>query len=113
MDADSHANKLTNICADDQPFCQVTRVEYKIGENGDSTWSLERNCSSDCRPFCVTMGGRTKVTFCSSCCRWDGLPLDYSHISPEDRKKLQGLNNSLCNIDNQAPENRIPITAHI
>ena len=60
---------------------QVRRVEYLITElDGDFVpWSLERGCSPKCNDFCVTMGARTKVTYCTSCC-----------------------NTTLCNTDNGA-----------
>jgi hypothetical protein len=46
-------------------------VEYLITESSEEgfvPWSLERGCSPKCHDFCVTMGARTKVTYCTSCC---------------------------------------------
>ena len=41
---------------------QVRRVEYKVDDmQGYAQWSLERACVKECDPFCVSMGGRTKV----------------------------------------------------
>ena len=43
------------------------------------------------RPFCVTMGARTKVTFCSSCCRWDGKPMpEYDQNQKQVAQKVNG-----------------------
>ena len=87
----------TKQCSIDQPYCkvrrqrqvmqrmeynqfvlqQVYRVEYLVLEDFKAAdggtldytpWSMERNCSSECKNFCVTMGGRTKITYCTSCC---------------------------------------------
>merc|ERR1739848_147694 len=67
---------MTKQCSSDQPYCKVYRVEYlvledfKAADDGPYTpWSMERNCSNECKDFCVTMGGRTKITYCTSCCR--------------------------------------------
>ena len=51
----------------------MSRVDYLITEknkNDDefTQWSIERSCSNECKNFCVTMGTRTKVTYCTSCC---------------------------------------------
>ena len=68
---------LETVCTEKTPYCQVMRVDYKVDNmSGYAQWSLERSCSEKCEPFCVTMGGRTKVTYCTSCCRWDGLVRD-------------------------------------
>ena len=64
-------------CSESARYCKVMRVDYKVDNmSGYAQWSLERSCSEKCEPFCVTMGGRTKVTYCTSCCRWDGLVRD-------------------------------------
>ena len=51
---------------------QVKRIDYRIDSPDEDTnftrWSIERSCSADCKKFCVTMGTRTKVTYCTSCC---------------------------------------------
>ena len=56
-------------------FLQVKRIAYlitdSIEEDGFIPWSLERSCTDVCQPFCVTMGARTKVTYCTSCCSED------------------------------------------
>ena len=40
----------------------MRRVEYKVDDmQGYAQWSLERACVKECDPFCVSMGGRTKV----------------------------------------------------
>lgn len=71
-------------------FCQVRRIIYKIKNMTEfEDWGLERGCAHTCKPFCVTMGGRTKLTYCTSCCRWDPLP------GNED-------GNDNCNTDNMA-----------
>ena len=64
---------------------KVYRVEYlvledfKSDDSGPYTkWSMERNCSSECKNFCVTMGGRTKITYCTSCCTSDLCNVDNS-----------------------------------
>ncbi|XP_023339057.1 uncharacterized protein LOC111709561 [Eurytemora carolleeae] len=94
---------LSGTCQPIQPYCQVRRIEYRTADTGgESTWSLERNCSSDCRPFCVTMGGRTKITYCSSCCRLDGLPVLQNDSKNMDEGLLKKRDNSRCNIDNGA-----------
>ena len=46
-------------------------MEYLISESDSEEyvpWSLERGCAETCKNFCVTMGTRTKVTYCTSCC---------------------------------------------
>jgi hypothetical protein len=64
--------------------------DFMSADTGPYTpWSMERSCSSECKNFCVTMGGRTRLTYCTSCCT-----------------------NDLCNIDNSvsqlvAPKNLI------
>merc|ERR1711971_303262 len=62
-------------CPGDKPYCKVYRVEYLVLDDFKSVdtgpytpWSMERNCSDECKNFCVTMGGRTKLTYCTSCC---------------------------------------------
>ena len=41
---------------------KVRRVDYKVDNmKGYAQWSLERACVQECDPFCVSMGGRTKV----------------------------------------------------
>jgi len=72
-------------CPAEQPYCKVYRVEYlvledfKSDDSGPYTkWSMERNCSSECKNFCVTMGGRTKITYCTSCCTSDLCNVDNS-----------------------------------
>merc|ERR1712223_337957 len=69
-----HRHKIKQ-CPGDKPYCKVYRVEYLVLEDFKSTdtgpytpWSMERNCSEECKNFCVTMGGRTKLTYCTSCC---------------------------------------------
>ena len=40
----------------------MRRVDYKVDNmKGYAQWSLERACVQECDPFCVSMGGRTKV----------------------------------------------------
>ena len=64
---------LEAACSGKERFCQVRRIDYRVDSmESYAQWSLERSCSASCQPFCVTMGGRTKVTYCTSCCRWDG-----------------------------------------
>ena len=79
---------------------------------GYAQWSLERACVKECDPFCVSMGGRTKVgagggstpehcnlmyrvqvTYCTSCCRWDGLVRD------EKGMWSAGPRQDFCNTD--------------
>ena len=46
-------------------------MEYLISESDSEEyvpWSMERGCAETCKNFCVTMGTRTKVTYCTSCC---------------------------------------------
>ena len=49
-------------------------------------WSIERGCDSSCEEgtsnYCVEMGARTKVLYCTSCC-----------------------SDSLCNVDGKASPN--------
>ena len=69
---------------------QVHRVMYLHQEDTNQNnktmtpWSIERGCDSECDPetsnFCVEMGARTKVVYCTSCCR-----------------------ESKCNVDSKAP----------
>ncbi len=51
---------------------QVARIQYLISDgdttDGHTVWSTERTCSEKCSNFCVTMGTRTKFTYCTSCC---------------------------------------------
>ena len=93
---------------------KVRRVDYKVDNmKGYAQWSLERACVQECDPFCVSMGGRTKVkcllgyllficlfiiqvTYCTSCCRWDGFTRDAEGIWES------GPRNDLCNMDNTA-----------
>ncbi len=61
---------------------QVSRVEFLTSDSKTkemTTWSLERSCADTCSNFCVTMGARTKISYCTSCC-----------------------NQTLCNTDNAA-----------
>ena len=114
-------NQFVKKCPGEQPYCkvsfrfmididepevsgvtlqsfQVYRVEYllmddyKSKDDGPYTpWSIERSCSSECKNFCVTMGGRTKITYCTSCCVGD-----------------------LCNTDNSSPSlSMYPLTHSI
>jgi len=82
-------------CTHAEKYCQVRRVDYKVDNmSGYAQWSLERSCVRDCEPFCVSMGGRTKVTYCTSCCRWDGSKRD------DQGRWVAGERQDLCNIDN-------------
>ena len=91
---------------------QVRRVDYKVDNMDEyAQWSLERGCVRECDPFCVSMGGRTKVTYCTSCCRsvmmimmmilmtvfrWDGS------VKDDEGKWRSGPRNDFCNTDNFA-----------
>lgn len=87
---DLNGIQLESSCPVGFRFCQVRRVVYRVTNMTDfQPWGMERNCTKECKPFCVTMGGRTKITYCTSCCRWDGL----------------GQNNNNCNTDNLANTN--------
>ena len=63
---------------------QVHRVEYlhsggKETESGSDVfkpWSMERGCAERCNDFCVTMGARTKIRYCTSCCNSDVCNVD-------------------------------------
>lgn len=84
---DLNGTQLESACPVNHRFCQVRRVVYRVTNMTNfEPWGMERNCTKECKPFCVTMGGRTKITYCTSCCRWDGL----------------GQNNNNCNTDNFA-----------
>ena len=76
---------------------KVHRVEYLPEKEQDGEvdmsfkeWSIERGCDSHCDPeksnFCVEMGARTKVLYCTSCCE-----------------------GNLCNVDNKASPFNLPI----
>ena len=76
---------------------KVHRVEYLPEKEQDGEidmiykdWSIERGCDSHCDPeksnFCVEMGARTKVLYCTSCCE-----------------------GNLCNVDNKASPFNVPI----
>jgi hypothetical protein len=84
-------------CNSTQRFCKVHRVEYLPEKEQDGEvdmiykdWSIERGCDSHCDPeksnFCVEMGARTKVLYCTSCCE-----------------------GNLCNVDNKASPFNVPI----
>ena len=51
--------------------------EESCPENKDkkNRWSIQRGCDSSCSQdtsnFCVEMGTRTKVLYCTSCCTGD------------------------------------------
>jgi len=72
----------TAKCGIHQKFCQVHRVEYLHSGNASEEdkafkpWSLERGCAEDCTEFCVTMGARTKIRYCTSCCTHDHCNVD-------------------------------------
>lgn len=59
---------------------KVRRVEYAQTDISNDRqivpWSMERGCSSECSSFCVNMGSRTKITYCTSCCNYDGCNTD-------------------------------------
>ncbi|TRY80829.1 hypothetical protein TCAL_04321 [Tigriopus californicus] len=67
-------------CQPAETFCQVKRIEYMITEVNEDyiPWSLERECSAECKPFCVNMGTRTKVNYCTSCCTESHCNVDNS-----------------------------------
>ena len=89
--------RLEATCSDQEVYCQVRRIDYRV-DNMElyAQWSLERSCSEQCEPFCVTMGGRTKVTYCTSCCRWDGQRRD------EEGGWQEGDWADNCNVGNTA-----------
>ena len=88
---------LETACSRSAKYCQVMRVDYKVDNmSGYAQWSLERSCSERCEPFCVTMGGRTKVTYCTSCCRWDGFVRD------REGRWRAGESADNCNVGNIA-----------
>lgn len=89
-------DSFVSHCGEEQRFCQVRRVEYKVDNMDEyAQWSLTRSCQETCNPFCVTMGGRTKVTYCTSCCRWDGSWLD-----PVTKRLQPGERSDNCNVGN-------------
>jgi len=91
-------NRYVQKCSHEQKYCQVKRVDYKVDNmEGYAQWSLTRSCETECRPFCVTMGGRTKVTYCTSCCRWDGSEWD-----PRTKTLKPGPRSDNCNVGNGA-----------
>merc|ERR1711884_870518 len=70
-------DKMSKICF----FALLSAYleDFKSDDSGPYTkWSMERNCSSECKNFCVTMGGRTKITYCTSCCTSDLCNVDNS-----------------------------------
>merc|ERR1712012_1378885 len=86
---------------------QVKRVDYKVDNmEGYAQWSLTRSCETECRPFCVTMGGRTKVTYCTSCCRWDGSTWD-----PRTKTLKPGPRSDNCNVGNAANARKVVFTS--
>ena len=87
---------LVSRCKDTHRYCQVRRVDYKVDNMTTyAQWSLERACVKECEPFCVSMGGRTKVTYCTSCCRWDGKSKD-----PITGRWVAGPRDDNCNVGN-------------
>ena len=59
----------------------MKRIDYRTNSTVDfMPWSIERNCSSECKKFCVTMGTRTKITYCSSCCEGNLCNTDNSSL---------------------------------
>ncbi|RZF44751.1 hypothetical protein LSTR_LSTR000703 [Laodelphax striatellus] len=70
---------LVHKCLGDDRTCvvvvvyfQVKRYSYTTStENTTSVqimWSIERNCVNKCEPGCITIGERTKLYACTSCC---------------------------------------------
>jgi len=68
---------------------QVSRIDFRTSDmfppkkvyarNATmKNWSFERHCTSECNAFCVTMGARTKITYCTSCCTDDMCNTDNS-----------------------------------
>jgi len=97
LEPEDVSNTLVAKCKENERYCQVRRVDYKVddGEMKEfSQWSIERGCAEECQPFCVTMGGRTKVTYCTSCCRWDGGSFD------KNRRFVRGERSDNCNVGN-------------
>ena len=89
-------HSLVSTCKDTHKYCQVRRVDYKVDNmTSYAQWSLERACVQECDPFCVSMGGRTKVTYCTSCCRWDGRSED-----PVSGRWVAGPRADNCNVGN-------------
>nr|XP_040578064.1 uncharacterized protein LOC121126794 [Lepeophtheirus salmonis] len=72
----NHSNNSlrTRICVGKKVFCKVRRMEYHISDEYDHSagaiqWSMERDCAYEsCQNFCVSMGARTRFTYCTSCC---------------------------------------------
>jgi len=99
--------RYTQKCSHEQKYCQVKRVDYKVDNmEGYAQWSLTRSCETECRPFCVTMGGRTKVTYCTSCCRWDGSTWD-----PRTKTLKPGPRSDYCNVGNAANVRKVVFTS--
>ncbi|XP_022190520.2 uncharacterized protein LOC111048848 isoform X1 [Nilaparvata lugens] len=63
---------LVHKCLGDHRTCVVKRYSYTTStENSTSVqrmWSIERNCVNKCEPGCITIGERTKLYACTSCC---------------------------------------------
>ncbi|XP_075215097.1 uncharacterized protein LOC142320983 [Lycorma delicatula] len=63
---------LAHKCLGDRRTCIVKRYSYTTStENSTSVqrmWSIERNCTNRCEPGCITIGERTKLYACTSCC---------------------------------------------
>jgi len=83
-------SNFLNNCSFDERFCQVHRVEYLTGadsiESGRDPdqfldWSMQRGCAKECSDFCVTIGARTKIRYCTSCCEEDGCNVDNGSVT--------------------------------
>ncbi|XP_055373953.1 uncharacterized protein LOC129607188 [Condylostylus longicornis] len=59
-------------CKADEFVCMVKRFSYTMSNENVTTspkmWSLERKCAVNCEPGCFSIGERTKLYACTSCC---------------------------------------------
>eukprot|EP00096_Caligus_rogercresseyi_P014682 TRINITY_DN7198_c0_g1_i3.p1 TRINITY_DN7198_c0_g1~~TRINITY_DN7198_c0_g1_i3.p1 ORF type:complete len:186 (-),score=51.77 TRINITY_DN7198_c0_g1_i3:8-565(-) len=72
----------TRTCVGSKVYCKVRRMEYHISDEFENSsasvrWSMERDCAYEtCKNFCVSMGARTRLTYCTSCCDSDLCNVD-------------------------------------
>ncbi|XP_065156604.1 uncharacterized protein [Atheta coriaria] len=76
-DACLNVNNVTTYkekCEKEHRICQVRTITMSSQENKTAPaklWLVKRACTKVCEPVCVTIGERTKLRACNTCCETD------------------------------------------
>lgn len=70
LDANNtNTTRMSHCLAEES--CMTKSFQFTVNGTQKKMWYMERNCTKHCEPYCITMGERTKIYACTSCCTND------------------------------------------